>query len=71
MEKPLAPPPPVYDQFKPRDSFIARVTDLRPIVADDPFQGCKNGSERLLKMLELADAQGPMHGNAVLARTQF
>ena len=55
MEKPLEPPPPLYNQFRPQDSFIARVTDTRSLVEDDPYSNCGNGSDRLLKMLELAD----------------
>lgn len=56
MDKPLSPPPPVYDAFKPRDSFIARVTNTPDLFEKpDPYDDCKNGSDRLVRMLEIAE----------------
>jgi hypothetical protein len=55
MEKPLAPPPPVYNAFDPQDKWIARVNNIAPLEKPDPFFDCKNGSDRLARMLEIAD----------------
>ena len=55
MDKSLSPPPPVYDAFKPRDQWIGRVDNIAPLEKPDPFIGCRNGSDRLARMLEMAD----------------
>jgi hypothetical protein len=55
MGKSLSPPPPIYDAFKPRDQWIARVDNIAPLEKSDPFQGCENGSDRLQRMIEIAD----------------
>ena len=55
MDNSLSPPTPVYDAFHDRDKWIARVTDVGPLEKPDPFLGCRNGSDRLARMLEMAD----------------
>jgi hypothetical protein len=64
MEKPLEPPPPLYDPFHARDTYIARVDNITPLEKPDPFAGCKNGSDRLQRMVELAE--GTLGGAAYL-----
>jgi hypothetical protein len=51
----LNPPAPVYDAFHARDKWIARVDNIQPLEKPDPYAGCRNGSDRLARMLELAD----------------
>lgn len=59
MDKPrLNPPPPIYDPSRAQDKFIARVTEINPLEKPDLFAGCKNGSDRLLRMVEIADESG-------------
>lgn len=70
LEKPLEPPPPYYSPWTPRDPNIAHVRNIRPLV--DPelagFEACANPSERLLRLLELADEKGSLFANAILTR---
>jgi hypothetical protein len=66
MEKPLSPPPPHYDPFRPRDSYIARVVNTASLEKPDPFAGCTNGSERLQRLLDNAESE--LVGNFLLSR---
>ncbi len=66
MEKPLSPPPPHYDPFRPRDPFIARVINIQPLEKPDIYQGCINGSERLQRLLDNAGSE--LQGNFLFNR---
>jgi len=54
MEKPLEPPPPVFQNFRPQDKTIARVTHPSSQIVEKPdiFAGTKNGSDRLERILD-------------------
>ncbi len=69
MEKPLSPPPAFYSPFTVRDPYLARVTNIEPLEKPDPYAGCQNGSDRLERMLELAEQNGLLgSGNHLLTR---
>ena len=69
MEKPLEPPPPIYLPFKPQDPYLARVTNIELLEKPDPFADCTNGSERLQRLLDLAES-GP-RANVLLTRLLY
>ena len=68
MEKPLEPPPPVFQNFRPQDKTIARVTHPSSQIAEKPdvFEGCRNGSDMLLRLL---DSKSEAQGNILLTRS--
>jgi hypothetical protein len=69
MDKPLEPPPRVFAPFKPRDQWIARVIDTRPLdVGENPFDGL-NGSEKLQLLLDSAGSE--VQRNALLSRLLY
>jgi len=69
MEKSLEPPARVFSPWKPRDQWIARCTDIRPLAEENKYAGAKNGSDVLQMMLEAADQSGaPFRGDFLLLR---
>jgi hypothetical protein len=67
--KSLEPPSPIYQPHTPRDPWIARVTNIEPLEKPDPFTGCKNGSEKLQRLLDNAGSE-PL-ANAMLTRLLY
>lgn len=65
MDTPLSPPAPHFDPFRPRDEWIARVTNIQPLEKEDLYAGCQNASERLQVFLDNAGSE--LHGNFLLS----
>ena len=67
-DRDLTPPAPVREPYRAHSPDLARMTNIRPLAKPDPFLGCENSSDRLARMLEIADERDPIHGNALFLR---